>query len=44
MLIQVVAWFVRMMGNALDWIFKVLIVVIQLIRLVIDLVDLIWPF
>jgi hypothetical protein len=44
MLIQVVAWFVRMMGNALDWIIKVLIVVIQLIRLVIDLVDLIWPF
>jgi len=44
MLIQVVAWFIRMMGNALDWIFKVLLIVIQLIRLVIDLVDLIWPF
>jgi hypothetical protein len=44
LLIRVIAWFVRMLGKVLESIWKLLILLLEVIRLIIAIIDLFWPF
>jgi len=44
LLIRVIAWFIRMMGRALEFVWKFLMLLFQLVRLIVAIIDLFWPF